>query len=168
MRTRITLMVLSAGLLGCEPEGTPASDDGLAGETVDNSAVREAIEAQNGKLMAAFKAGDPAAAAAVYTSDAMFMAPNAPAMAGDSGIVQGLRGLFSQITVTDFTLTIRDVMVAGDLAVETGMYTMTYGQKGGNTVITDKGKYLTVFKRQADGSWKLARDIFNSDLPVAQ
>jgi ketosteroid isomerase-like protein len=35
-------------------------------------------------------------------------------------------------------------------------------------VMKDTGKYLTVWKHQADGSWKIIRDIDNSDLPVGK
>lgn len=38
---------------------------------------------------------------------------------------------------------------------------------GGETVETD-GKYMTIFKRQADGSWKIYRDIFNSNVPPGE
>jgi len=32
--------------------------------------------------------------------------------------------------------------------------------------ITDKGKYLTVYRKQADGTWKAAADMINSDMPA--
>jgi ketosteroid isomerase-like protein len=32
--------------------------------------------------------------------------------------------------------------------------------------IMDRGKYVAVWKKQADGSWKVAAESFNSDLPV--
>jgi ketosteroid isomerase-like protein len=32
---------------------------------------------------------------------------------------------------------------------------------------TDKGKYITVFKKQADGTWKAVEDMVNSDGPMA-
>lgn len=31
--------------------------------------------------------------------------------------------------------------------------------------MSDKGKYIVVLQKQADGSWKIVRDISNSDLP---
>jgi len=39
---------------------------------------------------------------------------------------------------------------------------VTVTPKGGK-LTHDKGKYLTVWKKQADGSWKIYRDINNSD-----
>jgi ketosteroid isomerase-like protein len=40
----------------------------------------------------------------------------------------------------------------------------------GGKLMTDKGKYLVVMKHQSDGSWKVAVDIWNSDLtqPVSK
>jgi ketosteroid isomerase-like protein len=34
-------------------------------------------------------------------------------------------------------------------------------------VLTEKGKYVTVYKKQADGGWKAVADIFNADAPAA-
>jgi len=36
----------------------------------------------------------------------------------------------------------------------------------GGPVVQDRGKGLHVYRRQPDGSWKLAQDIWNSDNPV--
>jgi ketosteroid isomerase-like protein len=43
---------------------------------------------------------------------------------------------------------------------------MTMSGPKGTKPITDKGKYLTVFKKQADGSWKAVADMINSDTPA--
>ena len=64
------------------------------------------------------------------------------------------------------TLHTADLEEHGDTAIEVGSYTLDIQPEGGN-LITDIGKYVVVFKRQADGSWKLATDIFNSDMPAA-
>jgi ketosteroid isomerase-like protein len=46
----------------------------------------------------------------------------------------------------------------GDVAVEEGRY----GRRSGVDWV-DSGKYLAVFRRQSDGSWRYATDIWNSD-----
>ena len=32
--------------------------------------------------------------------------------------------------------------------------------------VTDRGKYVEAWKKQADGAWKVVEDIYNSDLPA--
>jgi uncharacterized protein (TIGR02246 family) len=53
----------------------------------------------------------------------------------------------------------------GDLAYVYGVYTMVMAAAEGEDPAEDRGKYLEIWKRQPDGSWKVALDIFNSDLP---
>ena len=45
-----------------------------------------------------------------------------------------------------------------------GTYTMTDPKT--KKPMADKGKYLTVFTKQPDGSWKAIADAFNSDPPM--
>jgi ketosteroid isomerase-like protein len=40
------------------------------------------------------------------------------------------------------------------------MYIATFGET------TDKGKYVTIWRKQPDGSWKVVEDMFNSDIPM--
>ena len=51
----------------------------------------------------------------------------------------------------------------GDLAYSLGAYEESMDDAKGN-VLTDRGKYVTIWKKQADGTWKAAVDAFNSDL----
>jgi quercetin dioxygenase-like cupin family protein len=62
-----------------------------------------------------------------------------------------------------------EVNSSEDLAYEVGSYSVTLAMQtqSGSQTINDTGKYVTIWKRQADGSWKLAVDIWNSDLPAA-
>jgi ketosteroid isomerase-like protein len=53
---------------------------------------------------------------------------------------------------------------SGDLGYTSGTTGMSFKDASGKTVVY-KGKYLTVWKKQADGSWKVLYDMFNSDLP---
>ena len=61
-----------------------------------------------------------------------------------------------------FTATAVEVARSEDLAWEHGTYEFATTDKKGKTT-TDKGKYLTVWKKQADGSWKVVADMDNPD-----
>jgi uncharacterized protein (TIGR02246 family) len=127
-----------------------------------SDAVRSAIDATNAKFTAALKAGDIPKLTAVYTDDAMLLAPGAPVLKGRAAIAELFTGWLSEMSVTDFSLTTGEVVVAGEYAIETGAYAMTMAPKSGGAAMPDKGKYLVVWKRDGD-SWKLYRDVWNSD-----
>ena len=109
------------------------------------------------------KSGDVAAAVEFYTDDAKFLHPNMEMVSGkqaikeffETGKAMGLRRL-------DFETI--EVGYDGNPAYERGATNMTIEPEGGQAMIA-KGKYLVVMKRQSDGSWKVAIDIWNSDLP---
>jgi ketosteroid isomerase-like protein len=52
---------------------------------------------------------------------------------------------------------------SGDMVYSQGTYTMTATNPKTKKPVTDHGKYLTVYTKQADGSWKAVADTFNSD-----
>ncbi len=58
-----------------------------------------------------------------------------------------------------------DVARSGEMGYTSGAYEMSFNDPSGK-MISDKGKYVTVWKKQADGSWKVMLDIFNTDLPM--
>jgi uncharacterized protein (TIGR02246 family) len=171
MRTRSLLLLTVLPFLGTacsRPDDAAATSESAAGVAAatasDAGAVREAIDAANDRFVDAVKRGDTTAMAANYTDDAVVMSPGAEAWRGRDAVRKGFAGMVAQMPIKDMSLRIDDVMVGGDLAVETGTYEMTVQPQGGREM-KDKGKYLVVWKRQADGSWKIARDIFNSDAP---
>jgi ketosteroid isomerase-like protein len=132
----------------------------------DPAAVRSAIESTNAKAVAAILAGDVTTATAHYADDAVVMMPNAPKATGRADIAGVFAGLLAEMSVKAATFTTSEVLVEGNMAVETGVYNMTMQLKKGGAEIKDTGKYLTVWKKQPDGSWKIIRDINNSDLPL--
>jgi ketosteroid isomerase-like protein len=74
--------------------------------------------------------------------------------------------LFSNLAVPDGRLTTHDVIIDAGIAVERGTYEMTFHPKSGTGAdIIDRGKYITVWERQADGSWKISRDMSKPDNP---
>jgi len=48
-----------------------------------------------------------------------------------------------------------------------GTYSMTKSSPIDKKLVTDRGKYLTIFKRQPDGNWRAVADMANSDLPLS-
>ena len=102
-----------------------------------------------------------------YAADAVVMPPNIPALTTKEAI----RGLWqSMLGSAGFSggwkATRVEVARSSDLAYVTGTYEFTERDAGGGPM-ADKGKFLEVWKKQTDGSWKCVVDMFSSDLPIA-
>jgi uncharacterized protein (TIGR02246 family) len=110
--------------------------------------------------MRRFLANDPEPLADWYTEDAVVMPPNHAAIRGRPAIRKWIAG-FSR--VTQFKNEIEQIEGRTDLAYVRGRYSMTLQPEGAPGPVEDVGKYLEIRKRQPDGSWPLAVDIFNSD-----
>jgi ketosteroid isomerase-like protein len=67
--------------------------------------------------------------------------------------------------LTSFTLNPVEIEGVGKLAYQRGTYQMTMLLPGGVTA-SDSGKYVEIRRRQADGTWLITRDIWNSDIPL--
>src|SRR5438105_4934606 len=105
--------------------------------------------------------------AAFYTDDAIFIA-NSPTVTGKAAITSAWKGMVSDPNFSlKFSSTMVEVAKSGELAYSQGTYALTISDPKTKKSITDKGKYITVFKKQADGSWKAAADVANSDPPPA-
>jgi uncharacterized protein (TIGR02246 family) len=124
-------------------------------------AVKAAIDASNKKFGAAIAAGDAKAVGAIYTDDATVMPPNSEAVKGRQAI-EGLFGMLVTAGVKGAVLTAQEVEVHGDTATEVGSYSI----KDATGKEIDRGKYVATWKR-VKGEWKMHRDIWNSNLPVA-
>lgn len=120
-----------------------------------------AIRAAGDEFEKAGSNNDWAAVAALYTEDAVLMPPNAPSVSGRASI-QEVFGQFP--TLTSMELTIDDIQGAGDVAVVRGSYSLAMDIEG--QMVEDSGKYLEVRRKQADGSWPIIIDTWNSDIPV--
>lgn len=131
--------------------------------TSDESAIRE-LDAQWSKTAAA---NDLEGTVSYYSDDATLLPPNAPVVTGKPAI----RALWASMLVPGGSISWEakkvDVANSGELAYLTGVYAVTAKDAQGRT-LTDHGKEVEVWKKQADGNWKVAADIWNSDLPANQ
>lgn len=160
MSTRSVLLAalaLALASTACQP---PAQQAGPLSEE-DVAAIRSSTES----FAQAMLAGDPATVAGFFAEDAVAMPPNQPAVEGRAAIQAWLEAL---PTVTQDELRLVEVTGRGEIAYGRGMYAMTVMPEGAHESIQDSGKYVVILQKQADGSWLIAVDIWNSDLPLAE
>ena len=65
---------------------------------------------------------------------------------------------------TDHRIELRDINGYGDLAYAWGNYTETFSVSGAPEPITDVAKLMFGFRKQPDGSWLVATEMWNTDL----
>lgn len=123
----------------------------------DEKAVRDADE-QWSKVAAA---RDLDKTVSFYADDAVVLPPNQAAVTTKDGIRNLWKGFFETLTDISWKTTRVEMAKSGDMGYLIGTYEMTL--KDGTK---DKGKYCEVWKKQADGKWKVTTDMFSSDLPT--
>ncbi len=102
---------------------------------------------------------------ASFTDDARVLAPDIPMAEG----WEASRAVFAKLEALPgyslkYSPVLADVGGAADLGYTIGTYHMTLPDSDGN-IVEINGKYLSLWKRQPDGNWKIAVDMFNADGP---
>lgn len=145
------------------PPAAPAT----APAEVDEEAVTEAVEAIWDEYEASLLDGDADRWIAQWMEEGVQMPPNMPPRVGRETIYEAVSGFLTDFEYTEFVIDNEDVEVNGDLAFAWGTYAATFQAKDDGEPMQVEGKYMTILRQQADGSWKIYRDIFNSSVPPA-
>jgi len=125
-----------------------AETDTIAASTIDELKAT---------LVRALERGDAALAAALYEPGARLLPPGAPVITGADAVRDFWQRRIDAGSDGGVLETVHRAAY-GDVAVEEGRY----GRRSGETLL-DSGKYLVVFHRRPDGSWRFATDMWNSD-----
>jgi uncharacterized protein (TIGR02246 family) len=128
----------------------------------DSPDTKAAVESIWNEYSASLNAGDLDRWLGLWTEDGIQMPPGEPAVVGKKRI-RTRNGAFLDRFTFDMTITNEEVQAAGDWAYARGAYKAKLTPKAGGDAVPIDGKYMTVLVRQADGSWKIHRDIFNSN-----
>ena len=153
MRLRIGVLavMIALGLAAARP----ATGEGPAADP-----ARAYIDKQAVAFSEAFARGDFETLASMYTEDAIAFPPDAEMVKGRPAIKAFWKGIHDS-GVKGAKLTVMDVQSSGDLAAEVGTAVLTI-KPPNQPEATQSAKYVVVWKRQKDGTWKLHRDIWNS------
>lgn len=168
MRRELLVVGVVMGVSACNGGSEAAKTDSASvpaavAAAADPVAVRAAIDSANKRGAEGFNTGNADAMIANYADDAVVMMPGTKAMVGKASIDAGMKGMFQSMDMKNFQPTTTELLVEGDVAIESGTLTYEAGPKGGK-LAADTVKYLTVWKKQADGNWKIIRDINNTDI----
>ncbi|UCF21309.1 MAG: SgcJ/EcaC family oxidoreductase [Gemmatimonadota bacterium] len=168
--TLLLWLVPLLGLVSCAPEegGEEAADtqEMEMAMTADTEAFEAAMIEARAAWKAAYEAGDAAAVAAMYTDDAMYLPTEAPMITGKAAIEQAFGEVIAMTASRGITINATESGVTGDMGYMVGNYTLTTTAEAGAEPTTVEGKYVTITKRAADGTWKIHVHMANYNQPV--
>jgi ketosteroid isomerase-like protein len=152
----VPLMLLGFTFLGCSP---PETAQGPA-EAEDLASIAQVRD----QLIAALNADDVDGIMAGLTDDHLTLAPDGP-MPPDNVALRAWHDARVEQFSAHGEFTTDDIQLFGDLAVERWSNTLRLTPRGEGEEVADESKGVWIWKRQADGSWKLFWSIWNSNLP---
>jgi ketosteroid isomerase-like protein len=150
---------------GCQKYESKAGGNEAAAPAADTGATTDAIKADEKKWNEDFHAKNLDALLAHYAPDAVAVFPGAPSVTGD-----GLRKTYEDALKDpgfDVSFSSDKIDASGDLANARGHFTEKYTDPATKAVASHGGSYITVYRKQADGSWKAVEDFTAVEPPAA-
>jgi len=134
----------------------------MAAHANQNAASFESAVARLNRLSVdAFNRGDIATCAALYAEDAMMLLPDRPAIQGRKAI-EACLGSLSASGLKLMPVEPIKIVSNGDIGCCAGTY-LFRAPSGYSGTVMRTGKFVTVLRRQLDGSWKAVIDSFFDD-----
>ena len=125
-----------------------------------NEPAKDAVNRTGQEILAALLAKDSAKANSYYAPDAVIATAGRPA-AKDGRAVS--KAIMDDLADPNFKMSLShektEVAASGDLAYRRGTFKITATNPQTKKAEQSEGTYLTVFKKQADGSWKTVEDF---------
>ena len=126
----------------------------------------KALKAIEVDLVKWMQAKDAKKYASFYSADARLYSIGAPVVVGPAAIEALLKSMTEDPNFGgSFATTKVTVSKSGDLASTEGSYEFTGSDPATKQKVTDKGNYVTGWKKQEDGGWKIYNDIMTSEMP---
>jgi len=154
MKSVLCVLCMATALAGCATTGGRSTENDVA-----------AIKQIWASYCACVMKGDSTGYLALWDAGGIQLRPNAPSRTKQEMDVQVPAAFKASVEANDISMTINplEVTVDGAWAYSRGSYAQELRNKSTGATTNVDGKFLTVFKRQDDGSWRIYRDCFNSN-----
>lgn len=127
--------------------------------SVTDPEIRKSVDAGNAKYISAFAKSDAGALSDLYDESGSRLSPNGIVVRGRPAIAESVAGFMKSVTgPIKVSIETQDLWLIDNLVYETGRYAYTFTPPGKSGTQTG-GHYVTIWKRQSDGSWKIFVDM---------
>ncbi len=126
--------------------------------SAEKASVQRAIDAGNAAYIAAFKQADAKALSQVYDAQGSRLNEGGVVVRGRAAIVKDVGDFVSQVGPVRVTLESKELWLIDTHAYETGIWSYSF-QPQGKAEQHIGGHYVTVWKKQPDGGWKIWADM---------
>ncbi len=127
---------------------------------MNDDAERTAIAEAGKAFWNAHESGDADALAVLVTDSAVLFAPGMEEVRGRDALRDAAQQMFAMMTIGDFTIIEQELEVRGSSAYELATYSETI-QIGDGDATPVRGRYLLVWRKEADGAWRVDRNLFH-------
>jgi ketosteroid isomerase-like protein len=118
------------------------------------------------RYLESWRSGDIDGLISLVADDVVVMSPNDSTLYGAAEYREWLEEYFQNFRITALSEPDRTIVVNGDYATEYATYMLAITPVGATSRIRDDGRFLTIWKRQADGAWKIWQTLWNSERPI--
>lgn len=166
--TYLALTVAALAMAGCNMANEADAPAANGAAATDVAAIESELKSIEAQWVADYQSRDVEKIAANYADDAALANPGS-ALAADAASRRAEIEKFIADPSTKISFASDRVQVAqsGELATTRGHYSIETTDPATKQTNTIAGNYLTVWKKQADGSWKAVEDFVTPGPPAA-
>lgn len=166
-RSFLAVVVLaSVASQACNSTSPTQNGDSVV-QQADSAANEAAAKQAKTAYLAGINSNNLQQFLSTITDDVVYVAPNTPVLVGKAAVGEWVKG-YMEAYQTRWEKKTEEFIVRGDLAYERYSYKSVdtpraSGPAAGTPVVTDSGNGINVYRRGADGTWKLARDSWATE-----
>ena len=157
----VALLMLMALSLACSPAQQESASP-VAGASSGPAEVHAAADTR----LKAIETGDVEAYLSVYTDDAVWMPPSAVEVVGKEAARRRISQAFEAVTLEPVVQSREQTVMSPEWIADRGQYSIMVTPKQGGETRQEVGSFLTLWRRDADGKWKIYFDIWNTNRPI--
>ena len=127
----------------------------------DEQVIVEQVRRLQQQKVESLNAGDFAAWLALHSDDVLLIPPGEDIVAGKDALRAWGEPYFQQFSMED-TESVDEIVITGDWSVLRYSYSARFMPKAGGEALSDSGRGMLLLQRQTDGTWRIARHIWNA------